>query len=136
MRLEPNDAGLWIHQWLNRLSIKFRCTLRLSIDLFGRGYPHQPLRRLAMDHISTLRRLTWWLGKMRVSATTTFSRRVALKTMTSAMSLGVRGSTPLKEAFEHLSGRHSHMLSELTHTRRRPWTCRHRSAQQRIPKRM
>lgn len=40
--------------------------------------------------------LTWWLGNTRVSATTTFSRRVALKTMISAISSGVRGSTPLK----------------------------------------
>ena len=39
--------------------------------------------------------LTWWLGKMSVSATTTFSLLAALKTTTSAMSSGVSGSQPL-----------------------------------------
>jgi hypothetical protein len=45
--------------------------------------------------ISVWRKLTWWLGKIRVSAITTFCRRPAAKTMTSAMSSGVRGSHPL-----------------------------------------
>ena len=40
-------------------------------------------------------KLTWWFGKMRVSAMTTFSLRPALNTITSAMSSGVRGSQPL-----------------------------------------
>lgn len=38
---------------------------------------------------------TWCDGKIRVSAMTTFSLRVAEKTITSAMSSGVNGSTPL-----------------------------------------
>lgn len=41
------------------------------------------------------RQLTWWLGKINVSAITTFSRRPAANTMTSAMSSGVSGSQPL-----------------------------------------
>ena len=43
----------------------------------------------------TANKLTWWLGKTRVSAITTFSRRPAAKTITSAMSSPVNGSTPL-----------------------------------------
>lgn len=39
--------------------------------------------------------LAWWFGKTSVSATTTFSLRPAAKTITSAISSGVKGSTPL-----------------------------------------
>ena len=45
--------------------------------------------------IDSRRVLTWWLGKINVSATTTFSLLPALKTTTSAMSSGVSGSQPL-----------------------------------------
>lgn len=37
---------------------------------------------------------TWWLGKIRLSARTTFSFRPAANTTTSAISSGVNGSTP------------------------------------------
>lgn len=43
-------------------------------------------------------KLTWWLGKMSVSAITTFCLRDAAKTMTSAISSGVKGSHPLHMA--------------------------------------
>lgn len=43
-----------------------------------------------------MRALAWWLGKTSVSATTTFSRLVAAKTTTSAISSGVNGSQPLE----------------------------------------
>lgn len=42
------------------------------------------------------RALAWWFGKTATSDSTTFSRLVALKTTISAISLGVRGSTPLE----------------------------------------
>lgn len=59
---------------------------------------------IAGFHMRELKR-TWCDGKIRVSAMTTFSLRVAEKTMTSAMSSGVNGSTPL------LSERQSHQAS-------------------------
>jgi hypothetical protein len=40
---------------------------------------------------------TWWLGKISVSAITTFSLRPAAKTTTSAMSSGLSGSQSLYE---------------------------------------
>ena len=42
-----------------------------------------------------LEQLTWWLGKISESASTTFSLRPAAKTIISAMSSGVNGSHPL-----------------------------------------
>lgn len=40
--------------------------------------------------------LAWWFGNIKVSATTTFSRLPAVKTITSAISSGVNGSQPLQ----------------------------------------
>lgn len=70
--------------------------------------------------------LTWWLGKTNVSAITTFSGRVAAKTMTSAISSPINGSTPLEDSqnttFTTVEPRH-------THRRHQPWPC-HRSIEQ------
>jgi hypothetical protein len=52
--------------------------------------------------------------------------------MTSAMSSGVRGSTPLDKMLVSKESRRSRTRN-LTHRRRLPWTCRRRSGQRRIP---
>lgn len=77
-------------------------------------------------------KLTWWLGKIRVSAITTFSRRPAANTITSAISSGVSGSQflhnnpsalPLQQSFQE----------SLTHIRHQPSPYLRRIAQRRIP---
>lgn len=58
-------------------------------------------------------KLTWWLGKIRVSAITTFSRRPAANTITSAISSGVSGSQFLHNNPSALPFQHSHFKKVL-----------------------
>lgn len=93
--------------------------------------------------------LTWWLGMTRVSATTTFSRRVAVKTITSATSSGVKGSQPLwpvKTNSKHNGKKHMKNVSFVkdsdfevaarcfTCRRHRPSPCHHYIEREKIPR--
>lgn len=96
-----DDLWVTIAEDVAFFSIMFTRTCILFVSIIGafcREFPRRPKEEawLGKQDKAMLMELTWWLGKMSVSATTTFSRRVALKTMTSAMSSGVRGSTPLE----------------------------------------
>lgn len=85
----------------------------------------------AWVHVRRGETLTWWLGKIKVSATTTFSLRPAVKTTTSAISSGVKGSHPLCQSVLSCQS-----LGKLTHRQHRLWTCPHRIWRLKIPVRI
>lgn len=68
------------------------CKLRLAVHNSSRSLGNG---QYFSRYIQKRNKLTWWLGKIRVSAMTTFSRRPAARTTTSAISSPVNGSTPL-----------------------------------------
>lgn len=61
--------------------------------LFSYTIPHA--HYFYADFLCIMVAAAWWLGKMSVSAMTTFSLLPAAKTMASAMSSPVSGSHPL-----------------------------------------
>jgi hypothetical protein len=73
-------------------SARLKAHQHLRFPMHNRSSSLSPSVR---NHSKKQEILTWWLGKIRVSATTTFSLRPAVKTTISAMSSGVNGSQPL-----------------------------------------